>query len=85
MRTETWWEDADMRVTTLAVLGSLVINSALGLAVAAVFSVQPARAATEPLHCSSSGHAVHATHAPTRPSLVQGRYLVATRMGWAAG
>jgi hypothetical protein len=66
-----------MRVTTFAVLGSLVINVALALVVAAVFSVTPARAAETNSHCAS-GHAV-------KPVLVHRAYVVAARMGWAAG
>lgn len=68
-----------MKVTTWAVLGSLVINLALGLAVAAVFSVAPARAA-ETSHCASAHPA-----RSDRPVLVHRAYVVAARMGWAAG
>jgi len=72
-----------MRVTTWAVLGSLLINLVLGLLVAAVFSVAPARAA-ERAPCAG-GHAVHTTQSPDRPAPVHRGYLVAVRMGWAGG
>jgi hypothetical protein len=73
-----------MRVTTWAVLGSLVINLGLGLAVAAVFSVSPPAHAAESSHCAA-GHAVHSTRPSDRPVLVHRAYVVAARMGWAAG
>jgi hypothetical protein len=72
-----------MRVTTWAVLGSLLINLVLGLLVAAVFSVAPARAA-ERAPCAH-GHPAHITQTPDRPALVHRGYLVAVRMGWGAG
>jgi len=72
-----------MRVITWAVLGSLLINLVLGLLVAAVFSVAPARAA-ERAPCAGR-HPVHITQAPDRPTPVHRGYLVAARMGWAAG
>ena len=72
-----------MRVTTWAVLGSVLINLVLGLAVAAVFSVAPAARAAEP-QCAL-GHSVRATRAPERSTVVHRHYLVAVRMGWAAG
>jgi len=71
-----------MRVTTWAVLGSLLINLALALLVAVVFNVPPARAA-ERAQCA--GRTMHATHTPDRPALVHRGYLVAVRMGWGAG
>jgi hypothetical protein len=72
-----------MRVTTWAVLGSLLINLVLGLLVAAVFSVAPARAA-ERAPCAV-GHPLHATQTPDRPALAHRGYLVEVRMGWGAG
>jgi len=66
-----------MRITTWAVLGSLLINLALALLVAVVFSVPPARAA-ERAQCT--GRTIHPTHTPDHRG-----YLVAVRMGWAAG
>ena len=71
-----------MRITSWAVLGSLLINLALALLVAVVFSVPPARAA-ERAQCT--GRMMHATHTPDRPALVHRGYLVAVRMGWGAG
>jgi hypothetical protein len=71
-----------MRVTPWAVLGSLLINLVLGLLVAVVFSVPPARAAERP---QCNGHTKHATHTPDRPALVHRGYLVEVRMGWGAG
>ena len=75
-----------MKVTTWAVLGSLVVNLGLGLVVAAVFSVSPPARAAESSHCTA-GHAAHSTHVSERPVLVQQHhaYVVAARMGWAAG
>jgi hypothetical protein len=82
MRTENDREENVVRVTTWAVLGSLLINLVLALLVAAVFSVAlPARAA-ERAQCA--GRTLHATQTPARPALVHG-YLVAVRMGWAVG
>jgi hypothetical protein len=72
-----------MRVTSWAVLGSLLINLVLALLVAAVFSAAPARAA-EHAACAV-GHPVHATQTPDRPAPVHHGYLIAVRMGWAAG
>ena len=73
-----------MRVTTWAVVGSLLINLVLGLLVAAVFSVAPPARAAERAPCAV-GHPVHATQTPDRPALVHRGYLVAVRMGWAGG
>src|ERR1700693_1625202 len=83
MRSKNGCEESVMRVTTWAVLGSLLINLVLGLLVAAVFSVAPARAA-ERAPCAG-GRTMATTQTPDRPALVQRGYLVAVRMGWAAG
>lgn len=69
--------------TTIGVLGSLAINLMLGLAVAAVFSVTPAAQAQE-AQCSASP----AVQPASDSGLVREQradYVVATRMGWAAG
>lgn len=68
--------------TTVGVLGSLVINLMLGLAVAAVFSVTPAAQAKD-ARCAAE----HAVSPALQPTLLgeQDDYVVATRMGWAAG
>ncbi|HEY0767548.1 MAG TPA: hypothetical protein VGD47_06300 [Steroidobacteraceae bacterium] len=73
-----------MRVTTWAVLGSLLINLVLGLLVAAVFSVAPPARAAEHAQCAME-RTLHTTRTPDRPTLVHRRYLVEVRMGWAAG
>lgn len=73
-----------MKVTTWAVLGSLLINLVLGLLVAAVFSVAPSARAAERAPCAV-GRAMHATQTPDRPAAVHRGYLVAVRMGWGAG
>ena len=73
-----------MRVTTWAVLGSLLINLVLGLLVAAVFSVAPSAHAAERAPCGGR-HPVHTTATPDRPAPVHRGYLVAVRMGWAVG
>jgi len=54
----------------------------LGLAVAAVFSVTPAAQAQD-ARCAAE----HAVSSALRPTLSgeQDDYVVATRMGWAAG
>ena len=70
--------------TTWAVIGSLLINVMLGLAIAAVFSVSPPAQASELKGCSHS--AVHAAHNPAAPGRTLSRhdsYLIAARMGWA--
>jgi hypothetical protein len=79
IRTQTCREEV-MKVTTWAVFGSLVVNLALGLAVASVFSVAPVRAA-ETGHCT----ATHAARSEQHPVLIHRAYVVAARMGWAAG
>ena len=73
-----------MRVTTWAVVGSLLINLVLGLLVAAVFSVAPPARAAESAQCAVE-RPMHATQTPDRPALVHRGYLVAVRMGWAGG
>ena len=73
-----------MRVTTWAVVGSLLINLVLGLLVAAVFSVAPPARAAERAACAG-GRTMHTTQTPDRPALVHRGYLVAVRMGWAGG
>jgi hypothetical protein len=73
-----------MRVTSWAVLGSLLINLVLALLVAAVFSVAPPAHAAEHAACAL-GHPVHTTQTANRPILVHSDYLVAVRMGWAGG
>ena len=83
MRSKNGCEESVMRATTWAVLGSLLINLVLGLLVAAVFSVAPARAA-ERAPCDGR-HPVHTSPTPDRPAPVHRGYLVAVRMGWAAG
>jgi hypothetical protein len=73
-----------MRVTTWAVLGSLLINLVLGLLVAAVFSVAPSARAAERAPCAV-GRTTHATQTPDRPAVAHRGDLVAVRMGWGAG
>jgi hypothetical protein len=73
-----------MRVTTWAVFGSLFINLVLGLLVAALFTVAPPALAAGPTHCTAT-HAVHKADAPARSATPKGGYVVAARMGWAAG
>jgi len=71
-----------MRTTALAILGSLAINLALGLAVAAVFSVPPVAKAAEVTACPT--HAAAPTRpAPAQPARPGHRYIIAVRMGWA--
>jgi len=75
-----------MKMTTWAVVGSLLINVMLGLAVAAVFSVAPPAQAAELHGCSGAHAAAHAGHSPAVPGRAVSRqdsYLIAARMGWA--
>lgn len=70
--------------TTFGVVGTVVINLMIALAVAAVFSVTPAAQAAEAAQCAAQ----HGAPAAAQPALVRqhaGDYVVATRMGWAAG
>jgi len=83
MRSEYRPEENAMRITTWAVLGSLLINLVLGLLVAAVFSVAPPVRAAE--HAQCAGPTMHTAQTPARAVLVHRGYLVAVRMGWAAG
>lgn len=67
-----------MRLTRWAILGSLLINVAFGLAVAG--AVHAAR----PVATAALARCTH--HAPgTAHKAVSGRYLAAVRMGWAVG
>jgi hypothetical protein len=72
------------KVTTWAALGSVAINLALGFVIALVFSAAPAVQAHEMGRGAArdAGVQVSAT-APQRNDA--GDYLVAVRMGWAAG
>ena len=77
-----------MRITAWAIAGSLLINLVLGLLVAAAFTVAPPAQAAGPVHCAGQ-RTVHPSRtsdrapAPTPPH--RGGYVVAARMGWAAG
>ena len=73
-----------MRMTTWAILGSLLINLMLSLALAAVFSVTPAANAAELPGCSTQA-TPHTRPAPAQPARPGHRYIVAVRMGWAMG
>src|ERR1700694_5167126 len=55
MRSKNGWEENVMKVTTWAVLGSLLINLVLGLLVAAVFSVAPPARTAERAACAGGG------------------------------
>jgi len=83
MHTENAAGETHMKMTW-AVLGSLLINMMLGLAIAAVFSVSPPAQASEPQGCSHA--AVRAGHGPAAPGRAASHhdgYLIAARMGWA--
>ena len=63
-------------------IGSLLINLMLGLAVAAVFTVlRSATAADLARHPAHS--ATHSAPVTTQPARPGHRYIVAVRMGWA--
>jgi cytochrome bd-type quinol oxidase subunit 2 len=71
-----------MRARSWAIVGSLVINLMLGLAIAAVFSGSPTAAAADLARCP--GHTVtHSAPAAPQPARPGHRYIVAVRMGWA--
>ena len=71
-----------MRTRTWAMLGTLVINLMLGVAVAGVFSLsRPAIAAAAPA-CPANA-AAHTRPTPAQPARSGHRYIVAVRMGWA--
>ncbi|MGH8131644.1 MAG: hypothetical protein ACRETG_02450 [Steroidobacteraceae bacterium] len=67
-----------MRVTSWAIVGSLLINLAFGLIVAAASATRPAAAGAPPL-CAHRHSTVSPRHEPVS------RYLAAARMGWAIG
>ena len=71
-----------MRTRTWAMLGSLVINLMLGLAVAAVFSASPPAMAAAVPACPANA-AAHTRPAPAQPARPGHRYIIAVRMGWA--
>jgi hypothetical protein len=69
---------------TWAVLGSLAINFVLGCVVALVFSAAPAVQAAEAPRAPASAPATPAPP-PAQDGSKKDDYLVAVRMGWAAG
>src|SRR6516164_6880145 len=71
-----------MRARSWAIVGSLVINLMLGLAIAAVFSGSPTAAAADLARCPAQT-ATHSAPAPAQPARSGHRYIVAVRMGWA--
>jgi methionine-rich copper-binding protein CopC len=70
-----------MKTTTVGVLGSLAINVALALLVAAVFSVTPVAHAREVAQCPDQKAAQPAAPAEHERA---GGHLAAVRMGWEA-
>lgn len=74
-----------MKITTVGVLGSLAINLALGLLVAAVFSISPVAHAREVAQCPEQKAAQPAAQ-PAAPAEHEraGGHLAAVRMGWEA-
>ena len=64
--------------TTWAFLGSLAINIVLGLLIAAVFSVTPAKAADLPARTAPTQERSATPVAPRRKQ----DYLTPVRMGW---
>jgi len=72
-----------MRVRPWAVAGSLLANLVLGLLVAAAWSVAGPAQAGEPAHCAGQ-RAVQPSR-PSPPATHRHGYVVAARMGWAAG
>ena len=72
-----------MKMTSWAVLGSLLINLMLGLLIAAVFSVSPAARAQACSAPHPADHAKPASTSPTHAPSGHDGYLIAVRMGWA--
>jgi hypothetical protein len=72
-----------MTFATWAMFGSLLINSAFGVIVGTGFSPVPTQAAQSSVHCS--GTRAHSVRAPEPAPVTHRHYLVAVRMGWAAG
>ncbi len=70
-----------MKTTTVGVLGSLAINVALALLVAAVFSITPEAHAREMAQCPQHKAA---QPAPAAEHERAGGHLAAVRMGWEA-
>jgi hypothetical protein len=70
-----------MKITTVGVLGSVAINLALGLLVAAVFSISPVAHAREVAQCPDQ-KAVQPVAAAGHERA--GGHLAAVRMGWEA-
>jgi hypothetical protein len=72
------------KMTPWAVIGSVVVNLMLGLAIAAVLSAAPLANATEAQapdrHAAAPAHP-QAPAAPAAPG--HKNYLTAVRMGWA--
>ena len=73
-----------MRMTSWAILGSLVINLTLALVMASLFSASLPARATESAQCSTHP-AAPTRQAPAPPARSGHRYIVAVRMGWAMG
>jgi hypothetical protein len=76
-----------MRVRLWALAGSLLINLVLGLLVAAALIVFAPAQAAQPAHCATQ-RAAQPSRAPERastPTTHHHGYVVAARMGWAAG
>ena len=76
-----------MRVRPFAVTGSLLVNLVLGLLMASALSAAVRAQAGESTHCASQ-RAVQPSRAPERaspPATHHRGYVVAARMGWAAG
>jgi|HubBroStandDraft_6_1064221.scaffolds.fasta_scaffold116124_3 hypothetical protein len=72
------------KMTPWAMIGSVVVNVMLGLAIAAVFSAAPSANASEAQ--SPDRHAAAPAHppAPAAPAAPGHKsYLTAVRMGWA--
>lgn len=67
-----------MSLTSWAIVGSLIINLAFGLIVAAASTLGPGGAALPPL-CAHHHVSDTSRHGPAS------HYLAATRMGWAIG
>jgi hypothetical protein len=70
-----------MKTTTVGVLGSLAINVALGLLVAAVFSVTPVAHAREIAQCPDQKALQPVVPAEHERA---GGHLAPVRMGWEA-
>lgn len=79
-----WKEIPVKKTTAFGVLGSVAVNLALALIIAAVFSVSPVVQAHE-AQCPDKQQPAKPTKDQAPAKQRQGGHVVAVRMGWEAG